>query len=528
MNSISVRARVVWCLLRSEIHQNKLIYLLPLPFFLILFVRLLIVGQTYAPGTRASTAMLVAGAILAIVYGQQAFAAESDRKTLDFLLSRPVSAALLTAVKYLTNMGVYLGWLALSASCLRLDLSRLPVADASASAWVVFCLLTLAGMSFLAGLLTRGAERLLATVLLAGGFAGACYALWNRVLALAAARFFWTDVPPHVYGLIAIGLPMILLICVLLTPPVVAQWLLRGRTAMLRYRPLWRLLIVWGTLLLVVEGARATLGPSVWPLPHEFADGGTGDWHPRVGVVVAGPAIGGRVDDLAVARLGGRARVIYRGRRLHSPRWAPDGKAVAFVEDGWIKVLRGRQVVRIARGNYPSWAADGESLVYAETAGRDYKARAIWRASIRAGTRERIWERETKPLGLVWDSVRARLFIFDRDGTLREIDLRQRTETSMPIPTPVQIIMQNPWGTLGPDGDLYLSVSYGREAHLFIYCPGEGEVKAFDDVSGRVSPVLPVFISPAERGYLWPRTDRAYEYRGFLPEHDHDHEHDEE
>ena len=67
-----------------------------------------------------------------------------------------------------------------------------------------------------------------------------------------------------------------------------------------------------------------------------------------------------------------------------------------------------------------------------------------------------------------------------------------------------------------------------HEAHLYLYCPGSGKVDAFDDVSGRVSPVLQVFVAPAERGYLWPRTDRAYEYRGFLPEHDHDHEHDHE
>ena len=186
--SIRPRISVILCLLGREVRQNALVYLLPLPALLALLVHLLVAGEAYALGTRASVAVLVAGAVFAIVYGQQGFATESDRKTLDFLLSRPVPPALLTLVKYLTNVGVYAVWLGLFASCLRFNLTGIPMAAGAAAGWAVFGLMTLAGMSFLAGLLTRGAERLLTTVLFAGASAGLCYLLWNRVLSLAAAR----------------------------------------------------------------------------------------------------------------------------------------------------------------------------------------------------------------------------------------------------------------------------------------------------------------------------------------------------
>ena len=98
-------------------------------------------------------------------------------------------------------------------------------------------------------------------------------------------------------------------------------------------------------------------------------------------------------------------------------------------------MLRAGVAKKIARGEFPYWSADGESLVYAEIVDREHEARAIWQASLRTGMTECIWDRKTKPLGLVWDSIRDRLYVFDWNGVLRDIDLRKRTEAS-PFPSP--------------------------------------------------------------------------------------------
>ncbi len=523
------RWRAVRRLAARECRQNRLVYILPLPFWVSLAIYNHLAAGPLALGPRTSMAILAGGAILAMVYGQQAFAGEADRRTLDFLLTKPVSPAVLAAVKYALNLGSFMIWTTLFARGLKLDLSPLSIPAGAASGWVFFGLSTLAGMSYLAGILTRGAERLLTAVLLTGGLGAACYGLWNQALTWAAARFFWPDIPPQVNFLITAVLPAALTIGVLLWPPVIVLWLLRSRAPLRSFKPAWRLVLAWGILVFLIEGTWIMLGPAVWPLPRDFKDGGTGDWHPRAGIVLAGPLSADRVNYLAVARLGGRARPIYKGAKVYAPRWSPDGRSIAFVDDGWIKILRGKTVVRVAKGEFPYWSADGQSLAFAEM-GEGKTARSIWRIVPGTRRKEILWDGATRPLGLAWDSERGRLYLFDRGGSMLDIDLAGRKTVSIRLDKPVKLSMQNPWGVIGQDGFLYLAVSYEREAHVFKYKPGMEKPAPVDACAGRVSPAFNVIVSPADAGYLWPRIDRAFEYRGFTPvedEEEHHHEHEE-
>ena len=90
------KVRVVLCLVEKEFRQNLWIYLGPLLAFTPLAVLRIAGSVPLALGTGASLALLVAAAVMAIVFGLQSFGAESDRRTLDFLLARPRLAVLMT------------------------------------------------------------------------------------------------------------------------------------------------------------------------------------------------------------------------------------------------------------------------------------------------------------------------------------------------------------------------------------------------------------------------------------------------
>lgn len=498
----------------KEWGQNRAAYLFPLPFLVLAVIYRLSAGHPLSLASGPTIAMLVGAAVLAMVYGLQGFSGEADRQTLDFVLAKPVAPICLVLLKYFLNTAVYAAWLGLFASCLRLELPELPLARGMNANWLLVGLLTLEAMGFLAGLLTRGTERLLATILLTAASCALCYGIWRRVLGLVEVKYFWPDIPPHLYNLVVGFLPFILLCGILFIPPVFCFWLLRGRPNPLRFRPIWRVALVWLGVWLLAEGSRAALGPSLWPLPRDFRFGASGDWHQRAGLVFAGPPTGTRVPLLAVGRLGGRVRTIYRGTWVHTPRWSPDGAAIAFVDNGWIKILRGGKIRRIARGEHPFWAADGGSLLYAETAGRDRHATGFYRYLLATGRKTAVLRQESRLVGLAWDSRRGRLYLFERDGTLKDVDLQSGKIRSSKIGGPLRLTVENPWGTVGPDGTLYLTLAYDGEAHVHTYSPASRNLYETDKCAGRVLPSLPVLALPGQ-GYLWGRTDLVYEFRGY-------------
>lgn len=514
-------------LISKELRQNRFAYLFPLPFFLPLLIRTVLLRQALPLGSKASLAVLAAAAILAVVYGLQGFAGEADRRTLDFLLAKPVSPAGLILVKFACNVLAYSAWLGLFAACLRLDPPAPAMLRGMVSAWVLLILFTLLGMAFLASLLSKGSERLLITVLLSGGAAFLCFLLWHRVLTLAAAAFFWPDIPPGIYMLVGWFLPLLMLALVLLVSPAASLWLLRCRPSLPRFRPARRLFVAWAVLCLTIEVSRAALGPPVWPLPREFMWGAGGDWHPRAGVAVAGTRTGEAVGSLAVARLGGKAHTVYRGGRVYSPRWSPDGRSIAFVDKGWIKLLQGRRVRTVARGEHPFWSRDGNSLAYAAGGGKGETV-AIRRVSLRTGGTSLLWRGRMELVGFVWDSARGRLYLFGQDGVLSDIDLRSGRTARAKFPTPVKFSMQNPLGVLGPDGLLHVAVTYEHSAHVLTYAAGSAELVEVDSCAGRVRSTMQALVCPEKKGFLWPRTDMAYVYQGFPIEHEHDGEHEHE
>ncbi|MGQ9778996.1 MAG: hypothetical protein ACUVRM_03835 [Bacillota bacterium] len=524
------RLRSVLVLAQKELGQNLFAYMFPLPFLTALFLVTVIKKAPLVLGPDISVVFLVGAAILAMVYGLQAFGGEADRKTLDFLCALPIAPWTIIVVKYLLNLGIYALWLSLFRFCLTLDLSRLALPKGVGEDWIILGLFSLLSMGFLAGLLTRGAERLLASLVLTGGVAMLCYALWSRAFKLVVARYYWFDIPPHIYGFTTRTIPVCLFLWALSVPPVFAFWYLKGRRSLLRFRPFRHLVLALFCFGLLIEGARATLGPAIWPLPDIFQRGVSGDWHVKAGVALAGPSYvypSGVVPYLAVARIGGRARIVYRGTCVHSPRWSPDGRRIAFVDDGWIMVLDGRRIRRLVRGVYPWWGDDGRKIVYVTGEG---KTRTVYSLDLATRKRVRLLSLEEIPLGLAWDARRQHLYIITKKGFLKDYALKSGHVVNLSIPSPVVMSMQNPGYTLAPDGRLLLSLCHDYEFRLFAHVPGQNELTLLDQGSGHeLSSLAQVIISPTGEGFLYPRIDGAYEYKGFVQhEHHHDHEHGEE
>ena len=513
----------------KELRQNIGVFLFPAILCAPLLIYRIAHGHAFALGANATAALIVLAAITAIVYGFQGFAGESDRRTLDFLLSRPVSPLMLILAKYLTSVFVYLFWLAACQALLRIDLTKLLVVKGMGPGWVILTLLVLESMGFLSGLLSRGAERLAVAALLTAAAGGLCYGAWSPVFTLMTARYTWYDIPPHLYTFVTAAVPLALLLCALPLPLIYALWWLRGRPRPDRFRPVRRALLLWLVLYAAVMVARAELGPAVWPLRLEALGG---DWHPRGGIVIAGASqyLLGRTPDLYLCRPGGWARPIYHGLDVRSPRWSPDGKAIAFTDADWVMIWRGGKTRRLARGAYPYWALDGGSLALAALppksrgAKQAYPTEEIRSVNVVTGTTRILWRnRGGTLLGFAWDSARNRLYLLDRkNNALADIDLRTGKTITIPVSTPPVLSMQNPWPELDGQGRLLLSTAYEHTVQIYLHQPGtDGLATLIERAGQNISPLSQAILSPDGQSYLWPRIDGAYEYEGFVPPHEH-------
>ena len=199
-------------LCQKEVVQNLVNLLFPGLFYLPLAITAFLRQAPVPFGPELSIAALIASAVLAIVYGLQGFAREADKKTMDFILSRPISLPVLIGVKLLFSTGVFALWLFLFQFVVDLDLSKVPFPTKLDPSWCGVVLIMLNSMGFIAGLITRGAERLVVTVVLTGLVAGLSYGVWLQCFDLMSARYFWFDIPPHIYGLVARIIPWTLLL----------------------------------------------------------------------------------------------------------------------------------------------------------------------------------------------------------------------------------------------------------------------------------------------------------------------------
>jgi hypothetical protein len=532
MNSLwhktSLIAGVGWRLVLKELRQNIIVFISPLIFFIPIIILSLLRGKPILLSDKISIVGLIIAFVYAIIFGLQGFAGETDRKTIDFLLSRPISPVLLTGVKFSINIGIYLIWLVAITKRITFDWSLLHLPEGVNGNGVGLIFPIIMSMGFFAGLIARGAERLVITVGMAGLMAGGCYILWNQAFLLMAANYYWFDIPPHIIALVSRWLPGFLLILSLATPLVFSLWFLRGRYSFYRFKPLRRLISVWAGLALVIGLAVVFLGPAVWPLlknPHG------GDWHPRSGVAIAGTYFKDNYPStyLYIARIGGKPRAVYHGLQIHSARWSPDGKSIAFVDGPWIKVWQRSGVQTIVKGSFPYWSHDGKSLAFVQRPDNLKQFKGVYVVNLENRSVKLLAPSpKLQVLGLAWDSLRHRLYLLHEQklhGYLEIIDLKASKHTTIEVSTPPPaFFLQSPIITIGPEGKLLLATTYEHQTHVFALIPGQKEFFSLDDSESQgIDMLSQAILCPTGTGYLIPRIEGAYDYKGFIPPHDHHH-----
>lgn len=232
------------------------------------------------------------------------------------------------------------------------------------------------------------------------------------------------------------------------------------------------------------------------------------DWDPDIaahgGVVFVSDQSGGA--EVWVKPDGGEpARVTrLRASYVHSTRWSPDGRRIAFVAardhktEIWVMNADGSGLGRAtldgAAKSQPAWAPDGRSLVYVERRGATLR---LMRISIAGG------EPAAIPGGEGFGSVR-----YGRDGALYGLRLdapglwRLPAEGGAPVlvSATFQIGPNDAWAP-GPEG-LY-QVRGGPAPSLWLQ-PWSGEARKVTDLPS-VSPSPTIAVHPVTGALVFPR-----------------------
>lgn len=504
----------------KELLQNRWSYIFPgfiiMPF--ILFAKLNEAAFPIPLNPNLSIFWVILGVIFAIVYGLQGFAGESDRKTLDFLLTRPIHPIVLLLVKYLTGLAVLSFWTFICLETFQFDFSKILVIKGAGSEWILLILFALQSMGVFSGLTTRGAERLLLTLLLTFGMSGLCFTAWNQLLGLLVASYFWFDIPPHQLRLIQYGVPATLATISMLIPMTFTNWMMKGRPAFNRYRPFRFLLFLWIFLFWGIGVSRAVLGPSVWPVDIIER---SGDWNLQAGVAFAGsPLTSERIEHLYVAKIGGRAHPVYTGERVQSPRWSPDGKSLVFVDGENIMIYKGKKFRTICQGTFPSWSRDGQTIYYIQTPLKPNKSQ-IMAYDLNKETISSLWVLDNLALYIATDKSNNIYCILD-NGTVMSKNLVSKTIRSLSLPINIKFSMQRPQLAITPDDRLLISTTSEHVVTIYQVDWDKSTIYTIETRSGKeIDPNAQTFIAPDGQGYLCPRIDGAYDYHGFLPPHEH-------
>ena len=516
-------------LLRAECAGNRYAFLFPLPFFLGLLVYTGVQRQSLPLDLGGVWVFTVAVLLLAMVYGLQCFSRETDRKTLDFSLSRPIPPSVLILVKYLTSLAILVGWFALFQTRVELDLAKLPLPTGMGWEWLLLALLSVHGMGFFAGIVSRGLERFMFVVIMSGSLGWLCHSLWQASFRLLTANYYWFDMPPVLYGFVCRGIPYLLALLSVTVPLAGVLWRLRGCPRPWRFPPLLGAAAAWAAAGLILLAAYRIFSPPLWPDRTAIA----GDWRGNRVVMVAEGAASDRevlvVDKSSKRRENGRlrlatlwrgARTIYTGVNLAKPRFSPDGQWIAFAEDGRIKALRLRdgKILEVGPGHLAAWSRDSKRLIFAHRVGKRGVSR-LYLAELGRGEPVPLTEETYDLADLAWDSEHERLYLVGFFRDLYCLDLRTMKTTKYAfdksIEPSIYLGVITPTTVLDTEnGLLYLGLINNYKLQVYTLDLKTGKTEAVEEkAERRMQTGAPLMLDPASDALIWPRIDGSFVYQ---------------
>lgn len=485
-------------------------------------------------------------AILAMVYGLQCFSQEADRKTLDFLLTRPVSLYGIIAIKYLLSAGIFLIWFYLFNIFFSLSVAKMSLPKGLGAEWFYLTLLVVHSSSFFSGIIAKGLERFFAVALITGVVTTAGYQIWSRLFNLISANYYFLDIPLQLKGFISAGLPVFLLIISLALPIIGTIWYLRSRIKIWQFRPAYVIFSLWLLTFLMLFVAEHLFAPPLWP--DKLAT--QGDWHETAGIIYCGyidpyaKKSDTKPSFLSLTSLGRRATIIHHGLEISHPRFSPNGQYVAFTENGQIMLynLANRHITSLTRGHIAAWSADNQSLVVAQTIGPQGLSR-LFRINVTT-------QNKTEITGtyhiteMIWDSSTDQLFLLGYNSEVSVLDLKTNNLRTFEYrnnerPRINFGIIKPAFALNSSENSLLFAQSFESELIIYQLNRKTGLLKIYETRTDfRLKTSGMILFHPNLSTFIWPRIDGGYGYlstkfnltmqRDVHDESEHEHEHEHE
>ncbi len=507
--------------LKFELQKNRLAFLAPLPFLLALLLYNFVFKQNFSHyGVTGLWILLIFFTILALLYGMQCFSGEADRRTLDFLLTKPLSPYLIIGVKYFTSLIIFLFWWYLAQQIIPIDLTPLPLATGMSLDWIFLIFLIVHAMSLFAGLLTKGLERIAAVFLLTIGIAWLSYQSWFKVFQLIDLGFYWEDIPPRLLYFLTNILPFCLTIFALALPLTGAVWHLKSRIKLWRFKPFLYLSGVWGGFWVILLGLQYFFSPYLAPAPTAK----TGDWHDKTGVILAGPLDSSYEfrmmrqpipSQLTISTPHHSAHVLYRGIGLSNPRISPNGRMVVFTEKDQLRILdlNTQQLTKLGTGWLAAWSHDNQALMIA--IGNPKKSSRLIQLDLR--TKRKTIIKEQLPLNsFAWDSKHQQVYLFHQKE-LSRLDLHTSSLEVLKASSEIKFdnfLTAPPTVIFDHEANcLLMAQLFQQEIHVFridltTHAVSLSELKT----DFRLKSGAPVLLSSDGMNLLCPRIDGGYIY----------------
>ncbi|HYH02059.1 MAG TPA: hypothetical protein VEC37_03085, partial [Bacillota bacterium] len=414
----------------SELRRNLISFSLPLLPYGSLLIYSLITSHNQL-NLYGTWAILTFAALFAMTYGLQCFSNESDKKTLDFILTRPLSPYLIISVKYIISLLILTGWILVFSITTNIDLHRLPLPEGMGPDWIILILMMIHGISFFSGLLAKGLERFFVITVMTGSLAGISYHIWSLIFGLIKTNYFWFDIPPYQLTFIKTTFPIYLTLLSLATPFIGTVWFLRSRIPLYQFNPAKWLIGLWvGTYGLTI-GATLLFAPPLWPNSNALH----GDWHQTGGIVLSASSKTDnpfqKIDNeqaipcqITLAKLGRKSKVLYQGTNIQKPRFSSAGTHIVFSERNVLKILnlKTHSLISIGPGYSAVWSSDDSQLLCAERS-EPRGASRLYLYNVKTGTKILFNEKTPAMTDFTWDSRRKIVYFLGYKNEFYRLNL---------------------------------------------------------------------------------------------------------
>jgi hypothetical protein len=434
-------------LLKKELKQNAVIYLVPY-LFLLLIITFNHQDPAWLPAQWLQALAVSLPLAMAGAYGLQAFDLEENSRARDFLLAKPLSPGQIVGVKYLSGLLVLFPLSVLWIAALLPQSFIAPTLDNLDSFWLTLFLmivLILYSASFLAGILLKGPVKLLAAIGIGAGAIVWVGLIWLESLTMLFYTH-WDRFPGLSLTLIYLLTLIIIGLLLVITVGLVLQILKNTLSSRNNLRPIGLILTIFILLPLLLELGNSLNRPVIGAFDNLACSFfSKADWFISIegarqpaGQLVALTDAWGR---LGIAAPFQKPQVVYVStgiatKPLQNIVWSPDGRQVVFSDNEQLKLYSPatQAITDLGAGLVAFWSRDSRRLLVGRESTKQDEAHPMSVANLRRislmsldlkqpDAIRPVEELYTNDLAWEWDSIGNNILAVNRAGVITVIDL---------------------------------------------------------------------------------------------------------